>query len=132
MNEPGKAEAVAAWRRKIAENWYRVNVTDITPQPETAILMGDKVNFKARVALGNLAPEDIQVELYLGQRGTLGDIVKEDAIDMTCTGKDGDAYLYEVSMSPLNSGRQDYALRILPFNNDIPNVLTPLFIRWEE
>lgn len=132
LNEPGKAEAVAAWRRKIAENWYRVNVTDITPQPETAILMGDKVNFKARVVLGNLAPEDIQVELYLGQRGTLGDIVKEDAIDMTCTGKDGDAYLYEVSMSPLNSGRQDYALRILPFNTNIPHVLTPLFIRWEE
>ncbi len=132
LNEAGKAEAVAAWRRKIAENWYRVNVTDITPQPETAILMGDKVNFKARVILGNLAPEDIQVELYLGQRGSLGDIVKEDAIDMTCTGKDGEAYLYEVSMSPLNSGRQDYALRILPYNNDIPNVLTPLFIRWEE
>ncbi len=132
LNEPDKAEAVAAWRRKIAENWYRVNVTDITPQPATAILMGDKVQFKARVVLGNLAPEDIQVELYLGQRGTLGDIVKEDAIDMTCTGKDGDAYLYEVSMSPLNSGRQDYALRILPFNTNIPHVLTPLFIRWEE
>lgn len=132
LNEPGKAEAVAAWRSKIADNWYRVGVTDITPQPESAILMGDKVNFKARVVLGGLAPEDIQVELYLGQRGTLGDIVKEDAIDMTCTGKDGDAYTYEVSMSPLNSGRQDYALRVLPYNTNIPSVLTPLFIRWEE
>lgn len=132
LGEPGKAEAVAAWRRKIAENWYRVNVTDVTPQPETAILMGDKVNFKSRVFLGNLTPEEIQVELCLGQRGSLGDIVKEEAIDMTNTGKDGDAYLYEVSMSPLNSGRQDYAMRILPFNDNIPNVLTPLYIRWEE
>ncbi len=132
LSESGKAEAVAAWRNKIAANWYRVNVTDTTPQPETAILMGDKVNFTARVSLGDLSPEDIQVELYLGQRGTLGGIVKEDAIDMTCTGKDGDAYLYEVSMSPLNSGRQDYALRILPANNSVPSVLTPLFIRWEE
>ena len=51
---------------------------------------------------------------------------------MTCTGKDGDAYTYEVSMSPLNSGRQDYALRVLPYNTNIPSVLTPLFIRWEE
>ena len=132
LNEPGKAEAVAAWRSKIADNWYRVGVTDITPQPESAILMGDKVNFKARVVLGGLAPEDIQVELYLGQRGTLGDIVKEDAIDMTCTGKDGDAYTYEVSMSPLNSGRQDYALRVLPYNTNITRVLTPIFSRWDE
>ena len=132
LNGANKAQAVAQWRRRIAENWYRVSVTDITPQPETAILMGDKVDFKARVNLGGLNPEDIQVELCLGQRGTLGDIVKKEAFDMNCTGKDGDAYIYEISMSPLNSGRQDYALRILPANNDIPSVLTPLYIRWEE
>lgn len=132
LNQPGKAEAVAAWRKKIADNWYRVNVVDITPQPENALLMGDKIHFKARVFLGNLAPEDIQVEVYLGQRGNLGDIVKEDAIDMNNTGKEGDAYIYEADIAPQNSGRQDYALRILPANNDIPNVLTPLFIRWED
>ena len=132
LQEPGKAEAVAAWRRKIAENWYRVNVADVTPQPENAISMGAKVNFKARVHLGALAPEDVQVELYLGQRGNRGDIIKEAAIDMNCTGKDGEAYTYEVSMEPLNSGRQDYALRILPANQDVPHILTPLFIRWEE
>ena len=132
LNEPGKAEAVAAWRKKIADNWYRVNVVDITPQPENALLMGDKVHFKARVFLGNLAPEDIQVEVYLGQRGNLGDIVKDDAIDMNNTGKEGDAYIYEADIAPQNSGRQDYALRILPANNNIPNVLTPLFIRWED
>ena len=79
-----------------------------------------------------LSPEDVQVELYLGRRGTRGDIVKEDAIDMTCSGQNDGAYTYEVSVAPLNSGRQDYALRILPAHKDIPNVLTPLFIRWEE
>lgn len=132
LNTPGKAQEVAAWRKKIAENWYRVNVVDITPKFDSAILMGDKVNFKARVFLGNLAPEEIQVELYLGKRGTLGDMVKEEAVDMNCTGKEGDAYIYDVQVSPINSGRQDYALRILPANKDIPNVLTPLYIRWED
>lgn len=132
LNEDGKAQSVADWRRKIADNWYRVNITDITPQPETAISMGDKILFKARVSLGNLLPEDVQVELCLGQRGNRGDIVKGEAIDMTCVGKEGEDYIYEVSMSPLNSGRQDYALRVLPANNNIPNVLTPLYLRWEE
>ena len=132
LQEPGKAQSVADWRRKIAENWYRVSVTDITPTPEKAILMGDKVPFKARVQLGELTPEEIQVELFLGMRGTRGDIVKAEAVDMNCTGKEGDSFIYEVSVSPLNSGRQDYALRVLPKNDSIPNVLTPLFIRWEE
>ena len=132
LGDSGKAAAVADWRRKIADNWSRVSITDITPKPEQAISMGDKVPFKARVFLGGLIPEDVQVELYLGQRGSRGDIVKETAIAMNCVGKDGDAYLYEVFMSPVNSGRQDYALRVLPANGNIPHVLMPLFIRWEE
>lgn len=132
LNQPEKAEQVAAWRKKIGDNWYRVSVSDITAAFTKEVLMGDKLNFKARVFLGNLSPEDIQVELYLGQRGPVGDIVKEDAIDMNFTGKDGDAYIYEVQVSPYNSGRQDYALRILPANNSIPHVLTPLYIRWED
>lgn len=132
LSNKAQVEAVAAWRKKIAENWYRVSVTDITPQPENAILMGDKVNFKARVTLGDLSPEDVQVELYLGQRGNRGDIVKEAAIEMKNTGKESDAFIYEVSMAPVNSGRQDYALRVLPKNGQIPNNLTPLYLRWEE
>ena len=132
LSQNDHAAQVAAWRKKIADNWYRVSVTDATPAFDKAILMGDKVNFKARVSLGGLEPQDIQVELYLGTRGALGDIEKEDAVDMTCTGKDGDAYIYEVQLSPYNSGRQDYALRILPACDKVPNILTPLYLRWEE
>lgn len=126
------AAKVAAWRKKIAENWFRVSVTDITPAFDKAVLPGDQITFKARVFLGALAPEDIQVELYLGTRGPLGDINREDAVGMQVVGNEGDAYIYEVKISPTNSGRQDYAMRILPACDKVPNVLTPLYIRWEE
>jgi len=132
LREDGKAAAVAAWRQKIAENWYRVSITDTTPAPEKAIFTGEQMKFTARVTLGDLLPQEVQVELYLGQRGTRGDMVKENAVAMKCVGQQDNAYNYEVTIAPFNSGRQDYALRILPANNDIPNVLTPLFIRWEE
>ena len=94
--------------------------------------MGDKVNFKARVTLGNLKPEEVQVEVFLGQRGNVGGIVKLATIPMNCTGKDGETYLYEAAAAPETSGRQDYALRVLPKNDSIPHVLMPLFIKWEE
>ncbi len=132
LNEPGKVQAVADWRKQIADNWYRVNIQDVTQAPEQAILMGDKVNFKARVSLGNLKPEEVQVEVFLGQRGNVGGIVKTAVVPMECKGKDGETYLYEAQVAPLNSGRQDYALRVLPKNDALPNVLTPLYIRWEE
>ena len=132
LAEPDKVQALAVWRKKIKDNWYRVSITDTTPTPENAISMGEPVKFTARVNLGGLVPDDVQVELYLGQRGTLGGIVKEKSIAMTCTGQADNAYTYEVSMAPVNSGRQDYALRVLPKNDSIPHVLMPLSIRWEE
>jgi starch phosphorylase len=132
LAEPGKVQSIADWRQQIADNWYRVSITDATQAPASAILMGDKVNFKARVSLGNLKPEEVQVEVFLGQRGNVGGIEKTATIPMNCTGKDGETYLYEASAAPANSGRQDYALRVLPKNDNLPNVLTPLFIRWEE
>ena len=132
LQSDGKAQAVAAWRQKIADNWYRVSITDTTPAREEAISMGQQVKFTARVNLGGLSPQDVQVELYLGKRGTRGDIVKENAVAMMCTGQTENSYNYEVTLAPSNSGRQDYALRVLPDNIDIPNVLTPLYIRWEE
>ncbi|MBQ8033194.1 MAG: alpha-glucan family phosphorylase, partial [Elusimicrobiaceae bacterium] len=130
--ENDNAKNVANWRKQIADNWYRVSITDVTQAPASAILMGDKVNFKARVSLGNLKPEEVQVEVFLGKRGNVGGIDKLGTIPMNCTGKDGETYLYEASAAPANSGRQDYALRVLPKNDRLPNVLTPLFIRWEE
>ena len=132
LSEPAKVQALSDWRKKIKDNWYRVSITDTTPTPEDAISMGQQVKFTARVNLGGLVPDDVQVELYLGQRGTLGDIVKEKSIAMTCTGQADNAYTYEVSMAPVNSGRQDYALRVLPKNDSTPHVFMPLFIRWEE
>ena len=132
LADPGKVQALSDWRKKIADNWYRVAITDTTPAPQEAISMGDQVKFTARVSLGGLQPEDVQVEVFLGHRGNVGGIVKLATISMNCTGKDGETYLYEASAAPENSGRQDYALRVLPKNDSIPHVLTPLFIRWEE
>lgn len=132
LNEPGKVQAVADWRKQIAENWFRVSIKDVTSAPQEAILMGDKVHFKAHVSLGNLKPEEVQVEAFLGRRGNVGGLEKLATIPMNYTGKDGETYIYEADVAPQNSGRQDYALRVLPKNDSLPSVLTPLFIRWEE
>ena len=61
LSQNDHAAQVAAWRKKIT-----VERCVATPAFDKAILMGDKVNFKARVSLGGLEPQDIQVELYLG------------------------------------------------------------------
>ncbi|MDR0292144.1 MAG: alpha-glucan family phosphorylase [Elusimicrobium sp.] len=130
-SQKDRVEDLAAKRATVAANWYRVAVTDISPKLDQAIKIGDTLNFKARVFLGNLPPELVRVEVLAGSRGVAGDIISEEFFTMKNTGKEGDAYIYEVSYKPVNSGRKDYAVRIIPELKDIPHPFTPLFIRWE-
>lgn len=127
----GVLAGLSQWRKRIEDNWFRVSVTDITPVKIDEIKMGDSVTFKASVTLGSLTPDDVSVEVYMGTSGTGGEIMDSRTIVMTNTGREGDNYIYEVSYSPENSGRKDYALRVMPKNDAIVSPLTPLFLRWE-
>lgn len=131
LNTPGRAEAVAAWRANIADNWPRVSITDDTPVISSTVLVGQPLKFKARVTLGSLKPEEVLVQLQFGRRSLGGGFESQREFAMTNTGKTGDAYIYEAQVQPDSSGRQDYALRIIPFNKDIPNPFTPIYIAWE-
>lgn len=131
LKASGKPAEIAAWRNNIAKNWSRVSIANNTESLERSILVGETLKFKARVTLGELKPEEVVVQVQLGLRALSGGFESARDFTMVNTGRDGDAYLYEVDVQPDSSGRQDYAMRILPFNNDIPNPYTPIYVRWE-
>ncbi|MDR0646421.1 MAG: hypothetical protein LBG46_05640, partial [Elusimicrobiota bacterium] len=131
LKSEGKTADIANWRKRIVENWPRVSITDNTPPIDKMVLVGQNVKFKACVTLGNLKPEEIVVQLQLGLRSLGGSFECARDFTMLNTGKDGDVYLYEIDVQPDSSGRQDYALRILPFNKDIPHPFTPVRVAWE-
>ena len=131
LRSEGQTAALAAWRGRIAANWPRVSIVDITGNISRTVLVGETLKFRAKVTLGDLKPEDVVVQTQLGLRGLGGgfESVKDYTMDMV--GREGDALLYEVEIHPETSGRQDYAMRILPFNSAIPHPFTPIYVRWE-
>ena len=131
LRSEGQTAALAAWRNRIAANWARVSVVDTTGNIDRTVLVGETLKFTAKVTLGDLNPEDVQVQIQMGQRALGGGFESAKDVVMSCKGKEGDTYLYEVEVHPETSGRQDYAMRIIPFNRAIPNPFTPIYIRWE-
>ena len=131
LRSEGQTAALAAWRGRIAANWPRVSIVDVTGNISRTVLVGETLKFKAKVTLGDLKPEDVIVQTQLGLRGLGGGFESVKDFAMNLVGKEGDAYLYEVEIHPETSGRQDYAMRILPFNSAIPHPFTPIYVRWE-
>lgn len=127
------ARELASWRHKVAENWSRVHVVNssATSRQKTEILAGDNIHCTANVWLGNLAPQEVAVQLYLGQIDYHGEI-QGKPFDMRHVGAEGDCQKYELTVPAEHSGRHDYALRVIPRHENIPSPFTPLYIRWED
>lgn len=131
LKTDGKPAAIAAWRNNIAASWPRVSVSDETGTIDHTVLVGETLKFRARVTLGDLTPEDVVVQVQMGVRSLGGGFESYKDEVMHFVSKDGNTCVYEADIKPTQSGRQDYALRILPFNKDIPHPFTPIYVRWE-
>nr|NIQ78826.1 alpha-glucan phosphorylase [Anaerolineae bacterium] len=127
-----QAEALAAWKARVKENWTRVYVEAVNGENLIGLQVGDRVQAHARVHLGSLAPEDVTVELYMGRVDAGGQIVKAETTPLQAAGLAGAGrYLYEGSANPCRkSGLHGYTVRVLPHNPGLTSSFLPGLIVW--
>ncbi len=128
-----KARALAAWLGRVAAEWSNVAVKNVDAIRENDIRVGDQIRVQARVHLGNLAPDDVAVELYLGRLNSDGQITCAASILMQCTGQENGTQIYEAKGVPCQcSGRNGYTVRVRPFHADETRRFLPGLIRWPD
>ena len=126
------ARQLAAWQRHVHKAWPAVTVTiDDDHQPEKQTV-GDSVDVRARVHLGNLSPDDVEVQLYMGRVTSKGVIVEPQVSVMTLARSlDSNTYLYEASdVHCHTSGSLGYTVRVLPKHVDLVSSFSPGLITW--
>ncbi|HAH31279.1 MAG TPA: alpha-glucan phosphorylase [Elusimicrobia bacterium] len=121
---------IANWRKKIEDNWPRVKVTIDQFKPEMEIRSGAKLPMRAMVWLGDLSPEDVEVQLYVGVADGESVFKEGGAVAMTRDSQMGEAHLFRGEIAACKSGRHDFAVRVIPRHPDAMNVLMPPFVKW--
>lgn len=124
--------AVSYWRKRISDNWNKVNIVNISEKSNLEIRTSDKLTCSAKVWMGGLTPEEVSVEAYVGQVDHSGDIGRGEKVELKNISKEGDAYIYSADLPTGRSGRKDFALRVLPKNDNIPHPYMPFHIKWED
>lgn len=134
LTERGYARAkdLAAWRRKVAEQWRQIRVEDVSPAPAEALHVGDNLDVFARVHLGGLSPEDVQVQLYHGVVDSFGEIVAPRAAVLKSNGAvSGNSTVeFAGSIPCASSGQYGFAVRVLPRNADLPHPFETGLVTW--
>ncbi|MFE8012944.1 glycosyltransferase family 1 protein [Streptomyces antibioticus] len=115
--DPDTARELAAWKSRVRSAWHAVTVDHVeTSVVTTTAELGSTLALRVRVGLGELAPEDVEVQAVSGR------VDEEDRITDATTvplkpagGPDLEGrWLYEGPLSLDRTGPFGYTVRILP------------------
>jgi starch phosphorylase len=131
-NDYALARELAAWKSHIREAWDDVRVGRVEELGPSNISVGEGIEVEARVDLAGLDPGEVAVQAYYSRLRSDGSLTNGHGIDLRLTGRDGDEYVYGGTVPSRASGLHGFAVRVLPFHEDVlvPHEL-PL-IAWEE
>jgi len=133
VNSYAPARTLAQWKQRIFEHWYDIKILDIDVSTDNDIQVNQVVAVKARLNLGALTDQDIQVQLYKGSVGADGQIVHGMPVVMDYHGKDNQGCsVYMVDVSYGSSGLQGFALRVLPKHEYLSNPHELRLVLWAE
>jgi starch phosphorylase len=90
------------------------------------------LNVRARVHLGALSPDDVEVQLYHGTLDSFGDIAQARSTLLSPVGSpvsNGTA-VFGAAVPCAASGQYGFSVRVLPRNADLPNPYEPGLVTW--
>jgi glycogen phosphorylase len=113
----GGAAALASWKHRIREAWSTVSVEHVESLGGEQVEVGTKIHVSALVRIGDLSPDDIQVQLVTG-RVSGDDRLYEPRVIPFPTGVDVDGGLrrYESWVEAKRAGAIGYTVRIVPYH----------------
>ena len=149
------SKALVAWQDRLLMHWYHIEIERVVVDPvdrqeqrlsvrdrydhEGAIATAvpvlsvrDTLTVTARLHLGLLQPQDVQVEIYQGAVDEAGDIAQGVGQAIAFTGMEGDLAVFQGEVHYTHSGLQGLGLRLLPSHPDLHDRHELRLIRWAE
>lgn len=143
--EMARARALSEWRARIKSTWREIKIEEVNvkmtggeeisefsvkgPQLE----VGAEIEVFAKAWLGSIAPIDVQLQIYHGTVDSWGNIKDGAAMKMTYEGPTDREGLHQFKgvLRCTASGKQGFAVRVLPQNGDLDNPYDTGMIIWE-
>jgi starch phosphorylase len=133
VNNLQRAAQLAQWRRRLGQAWTQIRVEEVGTEGADPMQVGSSLHVRARINLGGLAPEDVEVQLFHGIVDSFGDIPSPHSIPMSPNAREGTgspSWTYQGTIPCRTSGQHGFAVRVLPKNPDLANPFEPGLISW--
>ena len=129
----GLARAVSLARKKdgLRHRWGGIRVVGVHTSGNGHYKVGETMQVEAMVDLPGIDPRDLRVQLYAGRISARGEIEDPTALTMEHSkALAGDRHLFVGRLDCRTSGRQGFAVRVLPGGADLATPFEPGLIVW--
>jgi starch phosphorylase len=126
-----ESKSLAAYFNKLRQSWDGLKIVRIDSNAKPVMQRGDALTVTARIELGSISPDELQVELYHGSVSNQSTEIKNARkTEMKAIGQEGNAHLFQVRIECADTGMQGHTIRILPKHAALVHSYRPGFIKW--
>ena len=122
---------LAEWKSFINSHWPAVKIQQIESAAGAKLTCGDTLEIKARVHLGQISKDDVNVEIYHGSLDHHGNLTQGECVPMECASELGNGdYLFHGFAPCDRTGLSGCSVRILPSHPDLIHPHEMRLITW--
>jgi starch phosphorylase len=126
-----RAVALAHAKDMYHAKWGTIKIVGVHTSGNGHYKVGDKVQIEALLDLPEIEPEKLAVQLYAGSVSSSGEIEQPQVLNMQHTRQMAPGrHLFTGTIECRSSGRQGFALRVVPGYEDLATPFEPGLITW--
>jgi starch phosphorylase len=114
-----EAKRLSELHARLKKEWNQIRVQSPARDAEGPFQVEDRFQVSVIIHLGNILPEEIEVELYYGRIKTLKELKDNSTLKMEMVENRGSGdYLYRCTVICSDSGRYGFTVRVVPNADD--------------
>ena len=126
-----RSAALAHAKDELRSKWGGIKIVGVHTSGNGHYRVGESVQVEALVDLPSLKPEDVRVQLYAGTVNATGNIENPQPLVMSHSREMApNRHLFSGQIECRSSGRQGFAIRVLPGKQDMATPFEPGLIIW--
>ncbi len=124
--------SLASWKFRMIRNWDGIEVMEVLfPDTSNAALnLGDIFKAELILSLGDIAPDDIMIEVVSGHKENDEMIEPESIRELQLIKVDGNLAHFAIEIETSLAGVFDFAFRITPKNDLLPHRMDFNLVKW--
>jgi starch phosphorylase len=126
-----EAKSLAAYFSKLQHSWASLRIVKLESSARPVMHRGDTLTVTAYLEMGNILPDELQVELYHGTMSSqTNEIANARKTEMKWLKSEGNLNLYQIRVECVDTGMQGHTVRILPKHDALIHPYRSGFIKW--